>query len=165
MEKLSKVMMNPSAWDSRENYMGSIPEDPWLVVMGWNRDSDILSESNCAAAIELLGGESETVQIFRFGHWACGWIEYLCVKAGSPSEAIGDEICERLEAYPILDENDFSEREQEEADRVWQECYDWQDRIERMRKFRDQFTFHSWRDMLACARGRYYAGYASELVH
>jgi hypothetical protein len=164
MQKLSKVMMQPTGWDSADNYAGDVPEDSWLVVMGWNRDSDILSESNRNAALKILGGESDTVQIFRFGHWACGWIEYLCVQAGTMSETRGENIQDALSDYPVLDEHDFSERERDEADRVWKECYRDSDRVQYIRDHRSQFEFHDYADMLGCARGRYFAGYASELI-
>ena len=164
MRKLSEVMMNPSGWDSRANYMGAIPEDTWLCVMGWNRDSGILSESNRETALAMLGGESDNVQIFRFGHWACGWVEYLAVKSGSPSEKIGQEIFDSLDSYPILDESDFCERENEEANRVWLECFNAKERIAYIRKHREQFEFHNWLDLRSCVRGDYFAGYASELI-
>jgi len=164
MQKLSKIIMNPTPWDSRENYAGDIPEDDWLCVMGWNRDSDILSASNRDVALKMLGGESDAVQIFRFGHWACGWIEYLAVKAGSAQEEIGQDISDSLDQYPILNEVDYSEREQVEADRVWLECYRPKDRIAYVREYRTQFEFHNMADLIACIRGKYFAGYASELI-
>lgn len=164
MEKLNKVMMNPSGWDSRANYMGDVPGDEWLVVMDWNRDSDILSESNRAEALAMLGGEGDDVHIFRLGHWACGWIEYLCVKAGSDKEAIGDDIRDQLDAYPVLNEDDYSERQDEEANRIWTECYNDHERLAYVREHRNQFEFHNYADLISCVRGKYFAGYASELV-
>lgn len=154
MRKLNEVMMNPSGWDSRANYAGSIPEDEWLTVLTHNRDSDCLAESNWESALAMLGGESDNVHIFRFGHWACGWIEYLAVKANTPAEAIGDSIQQKLDDYPVLDESDLSEREQAEADTIWRDCYGTKERIEYIRKFRNQFEFHDYRDLIACVRGQ-----------
>jgi hypothetical protein len=165
MEKLSKVMANPSGWDSMANYAGDVPADEWLCLITRNRDSDCLSESNWACALAELGGEGENVQIFRFGHWACGWWEALAVKADTPQEAIAQAMADRLADYPVLDEYDFSEREQEEADTVWRDCYNDKGRIDYIRKFRSQFEFHNYADLIGCVRGRYFAGYASELIN
>jgi hypothetical protein len=164
MEKLCKVMASPTAWDSLANYAGTIPEPDWLCLVTRNRDSDCLTESNFATALDALGGEGEHVQVFRFGHWACGWLEYLAVLAGTPEAQIASELHARLQDYPVLDEDDFSEREQEAADSIWRDCYRDSERVAYIRKHRNQFEFHSYADLIACARGRYFAGYASELV-
>lgn len=88
MMKLNEAFKSPSAFDSISNYAGSIPDPKWLVLLARNRDSDILTESNWECALKQLGGESDDCQVFRFGHWACGWIEYLCVRASSDSASL-----------------------------------------------------------------------------
>jgi hypothetical protein len=165
MEKLSKVMASPSAWDSMANYGGAVPEPEWLCLLSRTRDSDDLSESNFAVALAELGGEGEHVQIFRFGHWACGWIEYLAVIAGTPEAEIASKLYESLQDYPVLDECDLSEREQATADLIWRNCYRVHERVEYIRKHRNQFEFHDYKDMIGCVRGQYFGGYASELVY
>lgn len=164
MKKLIEVMGNPSGFDSMRNYSGSVPESGWLVVMTRNRDSDILTESNWACAWEELGGTSESVQVFTFGHWACGWWKALCVLEGSDAQMIGADIVDRIESYPVLNEHDFSEREHDEANRVWKQCYTTKERIEYIREHRSQFEFCSLVDLLGCVRGKYFAGYDSELI-
>lgn len=164
MQKLSDVAMSPTGWDSMANYAGDIPDDKWFVVMGRNRDSDVLTNSNWDVALEMLGGESETVEIVRFGHWACGWIEYLCVSSEDVEKVkIGEDIQARIESYPVLDEDHFSEAEMEEANDIWSRCYDKRDRIEYIRRYRNQFEFHSFSDLMSNVRGDYFSGYASEL--
>ena len=59
-----------------------------------------------------------------------------------------------LEDYPVLDESDFSEREYEEANSVWESCYNVKERIEYVRENRCQFEFNGFADMLACIRGK-----------
>ena len=135
------------------------------MVLTRNRDSDCLTESNWECALEQLGGESETVEIHRIGHWACGWWEALCVKAGSEAEKIGDEIESSLSDYPVLNEEHFSEKEQDEANQIWQSCYDERERIEYIRDNRSQFDFWSFSDLLQCVRGKFFSGYASDLIH
>jgi hypothetical protein len=165
MNTLHKTVANPSGFDSYSNYIGETPNEELLVVLTRNRDSDCLTESNWQCALEELGGESETVEIHRFGHWACGWWEALCVKAGSEAEKIGAEIESSLSDYPVLNDEHFSEKEQDEANRIWQSCYDEKERIEYIRDNRSQFDFWSFSDLLQCVRGKFFSGYASELIH
>lgn len=165
MNTLYETAANPSGLDSYANYIGETPSGELLVVLTRNRDSDCLTESNWECALEQLGGESETVEIHRFGHWACGWWEALCVKAGSEAEKIGAEIESALEAYPVLDDGHFSEKEQDEANEIWQSCYNENERIEYIRENRSQFDFWSFSDLLQCVRGEFFSGYASELIN
>ena len=88
----------------------------WLVVpVGQNRDSSALDLSNFQAALAMLGGESETVEVHRFGHWACGWIEIIIVEPSSDAHKTAQEIETKISDYPVLDDDDFSEREHGEA--------------------------------------------------
>lgn len=165
MKTLESIIFTPSGWDSRANYAGQTEFPGLLVVLGRNRDSDELAESNWRVALKDLGGESETVQVIRIGHWACGWVEYLCVKEGSEHQESAQEMVDRLEEYPILDEDDFSELETEEAERVWKDCFNVRERIAYIRGHQSQFEPQSFADLLGCVRGLYFIGYASELLH
>lgn len=165
LRPLKEIVANPSGWDSLDNYIGDIPEPEWLCLLTRSRDSDCLTESNWHCALQELGGESDNVSIERFGHWACGWWEALSVRAGTPEHAKAKDIAERLEGYPVLDEDDFSERESEEADQVWRDCYSERDRIEYIRNHSGQFDFYDYADLLGCVRGKYFSGYAGELIH
>jgi len=84
------------------------------VLLAQNRDSDALERSNFRAALARLGGESENVQVHRFGHWAVGWFEIIVVKEGTEEYEKAEEIEGKLENYPVLDEEDFSRLEWEE---------------------------------------------------
>jgi hypothetical protein len=136
----------------------------WLVVIGRNRDSDCLAESNWHAALERLGGEGDSVEVHRFGHWACGWLEIIIVAPEGPQAVEAHRIEDDLDTYPILDENDHSEREQAAAEETWEHCYRPAERIAYIREHRSQFEFQTFADMLGCVRGKYFAGYASELI-
>lgn len=148
-----------------DEYANPTPEKDLYVLLGRNRDSDLLTESNWDCALERLGGESETVKIVRFGHWACGWIEYLCVRAESKAYKIAQDIDMELENYPVLDEDEFSEREDNEAQRVWKEFYDVSERVAYVRDNPDHFEFVDYKDMFQCIRGEYFCGYAGELIY
>ena len=161
-----EILGNRNALDSFSNYMGNVVPDNFVHLISITRDSDCLSESNWACALKMLGGESETIVIHRIGHWACGWVDMLFVDTNDTEKlALAEEIYNKIEDYPILNEDHFSEVEEEEANRIWQDCYKPQDRIDYIRENRNQFEFRSVADLMSCVRGDYFAGYASELIH
>ena len=91
----------------------------WIVLMGRNRDSSHLDLSNFDQALEALGGEGDDVQVHRFGHWACGWIENIIYRPGSDAALLAEKIRERLAGYPVLNEQDFCEREWNAYTEAW----------------------------------------------
>ena len=135
----------------------------WLVLpCGQNRDSKPLQRSNFDVLLKDFGGESETVEVHRFGHWACGWLEIIIVHPSFKEKVEGWERA--LEDYPCADEMDFCEKETEEANEVWERCYNWGERINYIRENRSQFDFSNMEDLMQCVRGEYFCGYASELI-
>ena len=155
MQKLSDLIKKPSGLDSLDNYMGDIPEDKWHVVLTQSRDSEILTQSNWAVALEELGGESEHVEIHRFGHWACGWWEALCVAKDSEAWETAKEIHDSLSDYPVLNDEHFSEMETEEANRIWSDCFDPKQRVELLRSEGGTENFHGFADLMQCVRGAF----------
>lgn len=112
----------------------------------------------------------ETISPFtveRSSHWAVGWVETLLVHKDAPLALLQwcDEKLDDLDGYPVFDENDYSELETEQANTVWRDCYDVEERIAYIRKHRSQFEFRDFADLLGCVRGNYFAGYASELLN
>lgn len=109
-----------TAFDSRENYAGEDLSHMLQLGVMRHRDADCLSESNFAVALERLGGESETVQVHRFGHWAFGWYELILIDPSDARAVAEGEAIERAIAdYPLLDEEDFSRREWDKACHTW----------------------------------------------
>lgn len=108
---------SPTACDTRGL---NLPDrQDWLVVPCMRtRDSGPLDESNFASALARLGGESETVEVHRFGHWGPGWFEVIL--AAPTHESAVESIESMLEDYPILCENDFSDREHDAAWEAWE---------------------------------------------
>lgn len=140
----------------------------WLIVISVHRDSDCLSRSNYDAVKEILGaieGAVDHLSEERSSHWAVGWVDCLII---DPSWDAGvarvGEIRRGLEDYPVVDEEKWSQYEQEEADEVWKNCYDWEERVDYIRKYRSQFYFHDFRELLSVVRGEYFNGYAGELI-
>jgi len=105
------------------------------------------------------------VEVHRFGHWACGWFEIILVRPGTNAAKKAEEIEARLVVCLFLDECDHSEREMEAANETWQCCFSNAERIKYIRDYRSEFEFHSFADMLGCARGNYFGGYESELLN
>jgi len=84
------------------------------------RDSDILTESNYHAIVKRLESFPEYEDLWAIeecSHWAVGWVKHLTFQVFddtgnvSPIVAVLIDIHNELCDYPLLDEDDFSERE------------------------------------------------------
>lgn len=162
-------------WTRPGSYFGAEwPE--YFVFLARNRDSDTLTESNFQCGLEAIGGEVGAIEtsegevypvtVVRESHWACGWVEWIAIhESNAAALRIADQIADKLESYPVVNEDHWSELEQTEADKVWKDCYSTQERIDYMRRYSSQFEFWDFSAMLSCARGKYFAGYASELLN
>lgn len=97
--------------------------DNWGIYHLDHRDSGLLDQSNSDYIRQELAEYTEsqteeyTVTLEHFGHWAVGWIDAIAVKVydsnNEPTEAIValyDILC-RLDNYPVLDEEDYTDRE------------------------------------------------------
>lgn len=152
-------------WTMPQDYFGETWLDYYSSGFGQSRNSDDLEQSNFAAVLKALGGESETVIVVRESHWAVRWVEWIAIHStDEKSLEIARGLCERANDYPVLDEDDWCQREQEHAETVWRECYSDKEKIAYIRKNSSQFNFHDFADLIGCARGRYFAGYASDLI-
>lgn len=94
-----------------------------------HRDSDILDQSNSFAIQKALTDHPEfngQWEINHCGHWTVGWVDHLSYKTVVVTKVLHTEIkresdiskfitelYEQIERYPILDEQDYSEREYE----------------------------------------------------
>ena len=138
---------------------------PARILLSVNRDSGCLDQSNFDYALAALGGESDHVQIHRFGHWGCGWFDLLLIMETATDETkeIAADIACRLADYPVLDDGDLGAREQGEANAIW-EMYSTTERIDYIRRNRSQFESCNYQDLIANCRGTYFSGYASELI-
>jgi hypothetical protein len=156
---------NLKRWTMPQDYFGATWPDYYSSGFGQSRDSDCLEQSNFATALAELGGESETVIVVCENHWAVGWVEWIAIhESDDKALAIADSLVKRTNNYPVLDEEDLSQREQDEADKTWR-CYSVEERIRYIRRHRSQFDFDSFADLIGCVRGKYFAGYASELIY
>jgi len=162
-------------WTLPPYYMGAEWPD-YYVFLSRTRDSDCLTQSNFDVALRDLGGETGAregpdgdyypVTVVREGHWGVGWIEWIAIhKTNTAALEVADELAASLAYYPVLDDEDLSNREYEEAERIWSSCYKPAERIAYIRRHRNHFNFSSFRDLLAQVRGQYYGGYAPDLIY
>lgn len=92
----------------------------WLLApISRTRDSDCLNESNFEECLAALGGESEDVEVHRFGHWGPGWFEIILIRPDSPAQRIAEDIADALANYPVINDEDFSRREWEAYEEAW----------------------------------------------
>jgi hypothetical protein len=167
---------NLKLWTLPSSYFGEEWNEHYRFL-GQNRDSDALARSNFRSALAAIGGEKtiETededdpaalaVTVVRESHWACGWVEWVAIHKDNV-EALrkADEIMGGLDDYPVVDEHDYSELEQDDANLTWKNCYSEKERVAYIREHEGQFEFRDFADMIGCVRGNYFAGYASELL-
>lgn len=161
-------------WVLPRDYAGTHWDGYYVAPCGLSRTSDVFERSNWRSQWELLkahradvseADESSPVEVTE-NHWAVGWVSWVAIHESNESALReADAIAERLENYPILDEDDFSREEDLEAQEIWRNCYRDKERLEYVRKHRSQFEFNSFSEMLSCIRGRYFSGYASDLIH
>lgn len=121
METYSKF--RPTGFDARGAFLDD--RQDWLVVpVSVTRDSGILDQSNFETACALVSDASVadnelSFETHRFGHWGPGWFEILIVRPGSAAAVAAADIESRLADYPVLDDDDHSEREYDYAQETW----------------------------------------------
>lgn len=155
----------PTAFDSAGICLPD--RQAWLVApCAVNRDSDALARSNWACQLKALGGESDTVEVHRFGHWGPGWFEIVII---NPEDQERVKIAEELEAalsdYPVIDDEHFSQEENDEAAEVWANCYNEKQRVKWLRNHGRDCHFDSFKDLRNCIRGEFFNGDCSSLLH
>lgn len=156
-------------WTMPADYAGPVYPYTHTSGFGRSRDSDTVEESNFrVACAELLPLGNETdgeVEIVREHHWAVGWVEWIAINNDNAKAiALATELCGARELYPILSDDDHSALQMERAEETWRECYDARERLDYIRGHRGDFGFGSIGDILACVRGKYFAGDAFDIV-
>lgn len=167
-------------WVLPDSYFGATWDGYYVAPCARHRDSDVLSDCNWEVMIEQLDAlpdvdlenDGPSRQAVCERHWACGWVEWYAIHE-SDIEALklADKMAEKLEAYPVLDDDALLEAEEFEADVFWKERYNWQDRIDYIRDRWDDASREfdtlrgDFRGLLRVVRGEYFPGYASELIY
>lgn len=99
-------------WDEKD------PKTQYLVYFDTGNQADHLEDSNrMVIERELRETDPDNVEFIKDSHWAVGWLNGAIITAidenGEETAAWLKliELAGALSDYPILDENDFSERE------------------------------------------------------
>lgn len=126
----------------------------WTIVYTHHRDSGLLDQSNAAAIGSALESLIESGDVIPedHNHWAVGWVAGFAIRVFRGSPRAGaitaafrayHDLMERMEDYPLLDEEDYSRREYDAtleniADAAW--------RIKRNYKLADgwESDVYSW---------------------
>lgn len=86
---------------------------PWLGTTAYGDPTELLGASNAAAALAALEAVGVEAFIAPRRTWACA-VDVFVVDAYHPAALPTlTALWERLESYPVLDEDDFSRREWE----------------------------------------------------
>ena len=123
-EKAKKAAGN---WRSFDSFIwAEQPEedaDDWCLINIRSRDSEPIERAN-ARAIEatlkpFTKGKKREVDFQRFNHWAVGWMDTVALRVYKKEKITKAfrEMCilqDRMDAYPILDEELLAEEELEE---------------------------------------------------
>jgi hypothetical protein len=104
---------SPTQFDTR-GLNADDKQDWWVVGLIKTRDSACLDICNFDVALELLGSESDSVEVHRFGHWACGWFEIILVDSADKTKSdIAQSIEDKIKDYHILNEWELCDYEAE----------------------------------------------------
>ena len=130
-EAEARAVLELHRWRSSSNYGGADLSDHYCVL-GRTRDSGLLETSNWEVGLAEFKQFDSGWEVFGFGHWAVGWIDELMVHEDAPEAVLilAANIHGQLEAYPILDEEDYSNREHEAAVENITEAYSYLKRLD-----------------------------------
>jgi hypothetical protein len=96
--------------------------DDWAIIYTHNRDSGLLDQSNAEIIAQAMQrfqkGKNPDVVFESHDHWAVGHVDGFSIRVfrqGRITKAfqVYHELAERMDQYPVLDEEDYSAREYE----------------------------------------------------
>ena len=150
-------------WEYPSNYMGTDYEG-YYILYSMNRDSDYLTVSNFETILKVFEDigvnvvedydMSDNVHPFvinvRMKHWLVGWSDIIMIHEDS-----SPEIWERVESinnalsdYPILDDDDYYEKEQNIIDESY-ESYIKDEFMDIIKKHFDLYDIEEKEDILS----------------
>ena len=160
-------------WEHPSHYAGAEWYDHYGSGCGRHRDSDALERANFLAMLIALGfdgnenaphwcpldGDGEPTRVIvRENHWAVGWVEWIAIhKSDDAGLMIADEVAERLQDYPIVDETLYSEIEDEDCRETWANCYSPKERLAYLREHIGSGISGAFREFRDACRGDWYA--------
>lgn len=137
-------------WNHPDCYLGATWEGWYSAGVGQSRDSDALERANFEAMKQALfalpehtidlgecgpDNDGPGLQVVREGHWAVGWVEWIAIhQTNTRALEVANNICAKLEDYPVIDEELWSRFEDEDCAQTWENCYDERERLEYLKK-------------------------------
>lgn len=123
----------PTTFDSAGAF--GLPGDHYVPDVLQTRDSGPLEISNFISFGKALDEANIEYEVHRFGHWGPGWYEIYLVTPTPEALELIEKMEGKLEDYPILDEEDFSSRELEDARETWANCYSVRERAKIIKEY------------------------------
>lgn len=120
IEEFRKAIIDNAKDRTDFAYYGELDPEVWgrLPFAAISRDSDTLEKSNHRVILaDLENVDPDAVLVERYSHWAVGWVEVI--RIDTSNEAILNRAFEwyqKLQDYPIADEEDYSALELEETE-------------------------------------------------
>ena len=97
-------------WTLPQYYVGAHWDAYYAAPVSRHRDSEAYDRSNWREQLAALGGESEdgeSIVVVHERHFLVGWVEWVAIhQTAYDALRVADELHERLERYPILNENE-----------------------------------------------------------
>jgi hypothetical protein len=126
-ELIAGIITKPSDFA----FYGEGEGETWFAPGGWgftpietHRDADTITRSNWTAITsDLLERFPDSFQLHHTSHWAVGWYDHLAVNTADTAavEALAEWL-DKLEGYPVADEEELSRIEDEE---IWKSINDY----------------------------------------
>ncbi len=107
------------AWFRRQELSDA---ENWAIIYTSNRDSGLLDQSNSAVIAEemetFMNGDDPDVVPECHSHWVVGHVDGFSIRVFRNNQITAAfrkyfKLIEQLDTYPILDEDDYSNREYE----------------------------------------------------
>lgn len=128
-------------WVRPANYSGQTWHG-WYMAIGHHRESNTLDESNFQVFHDKLGNlprvsvddtinagsywlkrsflDIDGIQVVRESHDLVGWVEWIAIhESNTEALQLAEQLMEKLEDYPVLDEEHWSMMETELVDNFW----------------------------------------------
>lgn len=114
-------------WTIPKDYFGSMWYG-WYEIYGRHRDSKVLDNVNFDLILNELKKtqkdtpkEETSVTIWKANHFLVGWVETIMVHSSDEETCLkADKILEKLEDYPIYNDDIYSESLENESCAYWE---------------------------------------------
>lgn len=109
-------------WERADNYIGKDYSE-YYVLYAHHRDSNILDESNYQALRKIFIELSGVIEVTSH-HWGVGWVEFIGIHQDEKDTIeLGNDYLDRIDDYPVLDDEDLSNREFELAENMAEDIF------------------------------------------